>query len=277
ANLNNIKYVNDISNNDLTIKRNYVRKIIVNKLETIDRGVTDKFSLIANKAKTSVMRLNYAIKTLAKSIEKNSLGYFLLEDEKLKLISDFHKLTLVKELIGETNKPWRSHKYNSLTNFFHYSDTGSILRLSDNWTILRDRKKWILRQNKSIKVNINIKNHGKYNINDSIFSLKKIDKYNFNNNLSTEVIDYDKIKNKNLRIRSWLNGDWFQPLGMNGKKKVSDYLIDNKIDCFKKDNQLVFTAADEIIWLCGQRISDKVKVTNKTSNMMELSYNKFVL
>jgi tRNA(Ile)-lysidine synthase len=89
------------------------------------------------------------------------------------------------------------------------------------------------------------------------------------------VIDYDKIKNKNLRIRSWLNGDWFQPLGMNGKKKISDYLIDNKIDCFKKENQLVLTADDDIIWLCGQRISDKVKVTNSTSNMMELSYNKF--
>ena len=91
------------------------------------------------------------------------------------------------------------------------------------------------------------------------------------------MIDYDKIKNKNLRIRSWLNGDWFQPLGMNGKKKVSDYLIDNKIDCFKKENQLVFTADDDIIWLCGQRISDKVKVTNNTSNMMELSYSKYAL
>tara|TARA_B100001250_G_scaffold135889_1_gene116274 strand:+ start:249 stop:1589 length:1341 start_codon:yes stop_codon:yes gene_type:complete len=275
ANLNNIKYVTDISNNDLTIKRNYVRKTIINKLEAIDSDVIDKFSLISNKAKLSVMRLNYVIKSLAKSIEKNSLGHFLLEDEKLKNFSDFHKLTLIKELIGETSKPWRSYKFNSLTNFFHNSKTGSILILSNNWTILRDRKKWILRQNKSIKVNININNHGKYNINDFTFSLKKTDRHNFNNNLNTEVIDYDKIKNKNLRIRSWLNGDWFQPLGMNGKKKISDYLIDNKIDCFKKENQLVLTADDDIIWLCGQRISDKVKVTNSTSNMMELSYNKF--
>ena len=277
ANLNNIKYVNDISNNDLSIKRNYVRKTIVNKLEKIDRDVIGKFSLISNKAKTSVVRLNCAIKILAKSIEKNALGHFILEDEKLKLFSDFHKLTLIKELIGEANKPWRSHKYKSIINFFHNSDTGSILRLSDNWTILRDRKKWIMRQNKSTEVNINIKNHGKYNINDFIFSLKKTEKHNFNNNLNIEVIDYDKIKNKNLRIRSWLNGDWFQPLGMNGKKKVSDYLIDNKIDCFKKESQLVFTADDDIIWLCGQRISDKVKVTNNTSNMMELSYSKYAL
>ena len=40
---------------------------------------------------------------------------------------------------------------------------------------------------------------------------------------------------------------------------------------FDKEKQLVLTADDEIIWLCGQRISDKVKVTNKTSNFMKLS------
>ena len=55
--------------------------------------------------------------------------------------------------------------------------------------------------------------------------------------------------------------------------------IDNdedKIDCFEKQSQLVLTANDDIIWLCGQRISDKVKVTKNTSTMMELSYGKYV-
>ena len=86
----------------------------------------------------------------------------------------------------------------------------------------------------------------------------------------------EKVKNKNLKVRSWVYGDSFQPLGMHGKKKVSDFLIDNKIDCFEKQSQLVLTANDDIIWLCGQRISDKVKVTKNTSTMMELSYEKYV-
>ena len=61
---------------------------------------------------------------------------------------------------------------------------------------------------------------------------------------------------------------------MKGNKKVSDYLIDKKVDCISKENQLVMTADDEIIWLCGQRLSDKVRITNNTSNMMELSIFK---
>ena len=84
----------------------------------------------------------------------------------------------------------------------------------------------------------------------------------------------DKVKNKDIQIRNWTSGDKFQPLGMDGTKKVSDYLIDRKIDRFSKEKQLVMTANDEIVWLCGQRISNKFRITNNTSNMLELSMYK---
>ena len=61
---------------------------------------------------------------------------------------------------------------------------------------------------------------------------------------------------------------------MKGSKKVSDYFIDKKIDNFNKESQLVLTAGDDIIWICGQRLSDKVKITNSTTNIMELSLFK---
>ena len=71
-----------------------------------------------------------------------------------------------------------------------------------------------------------------------------------------------------------MNGDNFQPFGMRGRKKISDYLIDIKVDRFNKEKQLVVTADEEIIWLCGQRLSNKVRVTNNTINLMELSIYK---
>ena len=61
---------------------------------------------------------------------------------------------------------------------------------------------------------------------------------------------------------------------MDGTKKVSDYLIDRKIDRLSKEKQLVMTANDEIVWLLGQRISNKFRITNNTSNMLELSMCK---
>ena len=111
-------------------------------------------------------------------------------------------------------------------------------------------------------------------INNTIISFKKTDKQNFQSDLNIELIDFDKIKNKSIQIRNWMKGDKFQPFGMRGSKKVSDYLIDTKVDCFNKEKQLVVTADDEIIWLCGQRLSDKVRVTHDTINLMELSIYK---
>ena len=58
---------------------------------------------------------------------------------------------------------------------------------------------------------------------------------------------------------------------MDGKKKVSDYLIDEKINQFDKENQLVLTADDEIIWLCGRRISETVRINPDTKDYLELS------
>ena len=95
--------------------------------------------------------------------------------------------------------------------------------------------------------------------------LSKTDKPTFTKDKNKEVIDYEKVKNKNLKVRSWVYGDSFQPLGMHGKKKVSDFLIDNKIDCFEKQSQLVLTANDDIIWLCGQRTVSYTHLTLPTN------------
>ena len=59
---------------------------------------------------------------------------------------------------------------------------------------------------------------------------------------------------------------------MNGSKKLSDYFIDKKLNSHQKSKQLVLTADDEIIWICGDRISDRVKITEKTSKMLELFF-----
>ena len=55
------------------------------------------------------------------------------------------------------------------------------------------------------------------------------------------------------------------------RKKISDLLIDEKIDIFTKEKQMVVTANNKIIWVCGHRISDTVKVQDKTTKFMELS------
>ena len=55
------------------------------------------------------------------------------------------------------------------------------------------------------------------------------------------------------------------------EKKVSDYLIDAKVSMAEKSRQFVLTSAGRIVWLVGQRIDNRHKITSKTENVLRLT------
>ena len=71
-----------------------------------------------------------------------------------------------------------------------------------------------------------------------------------------------------LKIRKWQKGDYFVPLGMKNKKKVSDYLIDEKIPLNRKKNTWIVESDNEIVWLINHRISDRFKISEKTNRCL---------
>lgn len=74
-----------------------------------------------------------------------------------------------------------------------------------------------------------------------------------------------------LLVRNWKKGDRFFPFGMKGSKLVSDFLVDQKIDCFEKENVFVLESNKTIIWLIGLRRSDDFKISAKTSSILKVS------
>ncbi|MFN7013893.1 MAG: tRNA lysidine(34) synthetase TilS, partial [Bacteroidia bacterium] len=86
---------------------------------------------------------------------------------------------------------------------------------------------------------------------------------------SISLIDADKIKWP-LELRKWKEGDSFIPLGMKGRKKISDFLIDEKMSLLEKENTFVLLSNNEIVWLIGHRISEIFKITEKTQNVLKL-------
>jgi tRNA(Ile)-lysidine synthase len=77
-----------------------------------------------------------------------------------------------------------------------------------------------------------------------------------------------------LLWRKWKNGDAFQPLGMAGEKKVSDFLIDRKVPLHDKENVTVVESGGKIIWVVGFRVSDSCKITEKTKQVLVLRNEK---
>lgn len=83
--------------------------------------------------------------------------------------------------------------------------------------------------------------------------------------LDADLLEYPLI------CRSWSDGDKFMPLGMTGYKKVSDFLIDIKMDKMSKSYQPVMTSGDKIVALIGQRIDERYKITAHTKNILEIT------
>jgi tRNA(Ile)-lysidine synthase len=71
-----------------------------------------------------------------------------------------------------------------------------------------------------------------------------------------------------LSLCRWKEGNLFKPLGMNGKKLVSDFLIDAKVPLEEKKRTLVLMSGEEIVWLVGHRISEDFKCYKNTDKVI---------
>ncbi len=83
------------------------------------------------------------------------------------------------------------------------------------------------------------------------------------------LLDEDKLQWP-LTVRRWRPGDWFVPFGMNGRKLVSDFLIDEKVSVPEKKRQFVLLSGDDIVWVIGRRIDDRYRVGDTTENILRI-------
>jgi tRNA(Ile)-lysidine synthase len=99
------------------------------------------------------------------------------------------------------------------------------------------------------------------------FKIHETNEISFTEDPDVAYLDADNIQLP-LIMRRWKDGDFFQPLGMKGKKKISDYLIDNKISVVEKQSVMVLTSNEDIVWLVGLRIDDRFKITSSTKRVL---------
>ena len=94
----------------------------------------------------------------------------------------------------------------------------------------------------------------------------------------TLVADADKLLFPFV-CRRWRQGDWFIPLGMRGRKKVSDLYADLKYGALEKDASVMIVdtrseglAEDQhIAGVLGVRLDDRYKVTSSTKTIIRIT------
>lgn len=84
-------------------------------------------------------------------------------------------------------------------------------------------------------------------------------------------LDGDKIEWP-LVIRSRKEGDRFQPLGMAGRQKIKDFFINHKIPAARRDEIMLLADKKSVIGIETMHISDRVKITGETKNVLKLVF-----
>ena len=259
AKQNNVTWREDRSNVQNKYLRNYIRNILIPSFRKINKNYKSNFIDLFFKAQK--------IKFLKDLYFKNELSkVFTVKNNVIVTQKSFWKNFKVDDIEFEY---YRNFNFFNVIEIFNLirSDSGKFIE-SLTHTILSNRNELIIKEiskinNKQTSYKIDIGMNNKP-IRINISKIPKPLKQRENKIYISKKVDFP------LKIRKWKNGDFFYPIGMSGKKKVSKFFKDQKMSIFDKKNQWLLTSNnDDIIWIVGKRV-DRRYVETK-SECLEIS------
>jgi tRNA(Ile)-lysidine synthase len=270
AAVRNLKWVEDETNSLVNFTRNKVRNQLIPFLTSnFSQAATDTIARTTKLLHSADMIINDIVSAnFAKVVTQESVDRFSINIALFKTFNDYLQGEFIQLAV---NKYFRMQPLPLSTIdrilSMHDLPVGAIIEINKYYIVLRDRNELIFtRKNEIEKVKQFVNCPGDFAVNDYNIELRKIRKNQakFTDSNLVEFFDADLIPDK-LEVRTWDEGDVFQPLGMDGTMKVSDYLTNVKMPLIDKTKVQVMVAGGEIIWLIGHRISNKFKITDSTT------------
>ncbi len=267
----------DRTNSSIRYVRNKIRHKVVPVLKELNPNLLDTFYNTLENLKGS----QQIVKDHIQNIKEKSIS--AVKNELHLDISILKKLSNPKIYLFEILKEYGFTEWNDVTDLLDCQSGKQVF--SKTHRLLKDREVLILsdmlkqeetdrfeifENTTEIKIPIALKfetvtipfdtkNHQNKVLEELIFDDK-----------NTVSIDFGKIEFP-LILRKWQKGDYFFPIGLNGKKKVSKFFKDEKLSLIDKENVWLLCSKNEIVWVVGKRMDDRFKVTKSTSKILKIS------
>jgi tRNA(Ile)-lysidine synthase len=87
----------------------------------------------------------------------------------------------------------------------------------------------------------------------------------------TAVMDAE-CAGRELTVRGRQDGDRFHPLGLGAEKKLKDFFIDARVPRDFRPGIPVVEGRGHIVWVAGYRLDERVRVTERTSEVLRLVF-----
>jgi len=260
AKQHNINWREDQSNTSTKYLRNKIRHQIAPILKEINPTFLDSFTKTVTHLQESKQLVDERIEAVKKKV-------FI--DDKIE-IQKIQQLNNPKAYLYQILKPYGFTEWNDIANLLT-AQTGKQV-FSKTHRLLKNRDFLLL--SKLVLDN----NKKKYFINESDLEItnpihltfKTVEKPSTKNN-HTIYVDKDLLKFP-LIVRKWEKGDYFYPVGMQGKKKVSKYFKDKKMSLLEKEKTWLLCNNDNrIIWIEGKRQDNCTIINPNTKNILKIT------
>lgn len=271
---NNLKFVEDSSNNSDKYTRNYFRHQLIPSIQKVFPNVEENLLNNIGRFKEIEILYQQAIDLHKKKLMEQKGNE--IHVPVLKLLKTKPLKTVIYEIIKEYG--FTPHQTEEVANLLK-SESGKYIS-SATHKIIKNRN-WLI----IAPINTLEANHILIDKNDIEIDFEpgklKIKRQPITSNRQpinrasefTATLDEKNISFP-LLLRKWKQGDYFYPLGMQKKKKLSKFFIDQKISLTEKEKIWVIESDKKIIWVIGKRIDDRFKITDNTVSLFSIHFNK---
>jgi len=253
---NNYEFIEDGSNADEKYMRNKIRL----KLIPIFNDLNLAFSSTLSK---EMSYLNEVMEVFDAEIEKKKVELLKKEKEGFSIsIKRLMQLSPLQTYLYEMLNPFGFSEVNNIARGLK-TQSGKQFHSTTHRIIIDRERLFILPIKEQNYSSIQIEKsesevsspiHLRFNLSEDL---------TIHNDINFAILDYEKLHFP-LELRKWEKGDFFFPLGMKGKKKLSDFFVDNKTSIHDKEQKWVLCSAGDIIWVVGMRIDERYKILDKT-------------
>lgn len=263
---NNISFREDSSNQSDDYTRNYFRNNIIPAIKKIIPQVEENLS--DNITRFSEINIIYQEwkKSIAEKLIVRKKSEIHIPVNKLKKISPL--ITCIYEITREFN--FTASQASDIVKLMS-SSSGKYIDSSTH-RILKNRD-WFIIAPREATTNqiylIEAPDSETFFEDYNLVIRKKVAHDKIDGRQSIAELDASGIKFP-LMLRKWKQGDYFYPLGMKKKKKLSRFFIDKKLSLTEKQNVWVVESEKKIIWIVGQRIDERFKITPLTKSVLQL-------
>jgi tRNA(Ile)-lysidine synthase len=267
ATANKLAFVEDSSNASDKYTRNYFRNELIPGLQKVFPQVEENLLNNVQRFREIEMLYQQSINLHKKKLLEQKGNEMHIP--VLKLLKAEPLNTIVYEIIKDFG--FKAHQTEDVTALLK-SESGKYIQ-SASHRIIKNRNWLIITSNQTMEAaNILIEHEGSIEFAGGSLQLKKI--LNIQSSILNDrlvaQLNADEIKFP-LLLRKWKKGDYFYPLGMQKKKKLSRFFIDQKLSLTQKEKTWVIEIDKKISWVVGLRIDDRFKITDKTKNILQIT------